>query len=192
MHESNDLPSAEKEDPTVIRAYALVGFCAAQFARLEFHVGFSLSYFHMWKEMSVETVIFTRNAQLRDKLRLLKELITYRLKHRFPQLAAEGITIVDRIDKIRDERNLFIHGYWLINHFLTNEGIVNVSDTRWKYDSTDPAYSAMDTRKIKLSYLEALGRGVGEFITQLEDFRKKVDIATRSGAATEGDDARKR
>jgi hypothetical protein len=125
MRDSNDLPSAPEEDPTVIRAYALVGFCAAQFARLEFHIGFSLSYFHMRKEISVETVIFTRNAQLRDKLRLLKELVAYRLQPRFAEIAAEGITIVDRIDKIRRERNLFIHGYWLINHFLTHEGIVN-------------------------------------------------------------------
>lgn len=186
MNDSSDLPSAQKEDPTVVRAYALVGFCAAQFARLEFHLGFSLSYFHMWKEISVETVIFTRNAQLRDKLRLLKELITYRLQSRFADLAAEGVTVVDRIDKIRDERNLFIHGYWLINHFLTNEGIVNVSDTRWRYDSTDPSYSVMDTREIKLSYLEELGREVGELIEQLQEFRRKVDIATR-GKGTEAD-----
>jgi len=48
----------------------------------------------------------------------------------------------------------------------------------------------MATREIKLSYLEELGREVGELIAQLREFGQKVDIASRS-TGIEADISRK-
>jgi len=52
------------------------------------------------------------------------------------------------------------------------------------------ARTVMATREIKLSYLEELGREVGELIAQLREFGQKVDIASRS-TGIEADISRK-
>ena len=169
-----DYAKLPDEDLEVVRAYSLVGMCAAQFAALEFHLQFSLSYFHMRKELSVETVIFTRNSTLKDKLQLIQELIRLRLQQ-MPDLAKEGIDIIDEIDKVRTERNLFIHGYWLINSYLVRDGIVRVSDPKWKYDPKTVSYKAMPNRDIQLQYLKDLCAQVGSLIGKLQSYRKRVE-----------------
>jgi hypothetical protein len=59
--------SAEKDDPDVVRAYAILGLCATQFSALEFHIQFLLSFLHMGHELAVETVVFTRRLTFYQK-----------------------------------------------------------------------------------------------------------------------------
>ena len=62
--------SPEKDDPDVVRAYAILGLCATQFSALEFHIQFLLSFLHMGRELAVETVVFTRRSSFYQKVSL--------------------------------------------------------------------------------------------------------------------------
>jgi hypothetical protein len=65
----------DKDDPNILRAYAILGLCATQFSALEFHIQFLLSFLHMGRELAVETVVFTRRATFYQKISLIAELL---------------------------------------------------------------------------------------------------------------------
>jgi len=165
--------SPEHDDPSVVRAYALLGLCATQFSALEFHIQFLLSFLHMGREFAVETVVFTRRSSFYQKISLITELLRLRL-HDMPQLLTSGIAFTEDLQAYRQKRNLFIHGYWLVNRFLVMDGIVRVSDTSWEYNDKEISYRAMKSIDIPLSELEALPGKIGSLIQQGHELLKAV------------------
>ncbi len=57
-----------QDDPKIVRAYALLGMSATGFATLEFHIQFLLSFLHIGKSLGIETAVFTRRADFRQKM----------------------------------------------------------------------------------------------------------------------------
>jgi hypothetical protein len=155
--------SPEKDDPDVVRAYAILGLCATQFSALEFHIQFLLSFLHMGRELAVETVVFTRRSSFYQKISLIAELLRLRL-HDQPELLKSGLSLTADLQTYRQKRNLFIHGYWLVNRFLIIDGLLRVSDTSWDYSEKETSYSAMNSIDMPLPELEALPAQIGGLI----------------------------
>jgi hypothetical protein len=160
--------SVPAEENPVVKVFAHIGLCATQYATLEFHTQFLSSYLHTGKEMSLETVIFTRQASFAEKLKLIKEFAAYRL-NQHPEVCKKVLDLVSDIDKQRDRRNLFIHGYWLVNEFVIMEGLVRVSDTKWKYNKDRVEYRAMESTDISLADLEKLPAEIGKLIQRMHE-----------------------
>jgi hypothetical protein len=155
--------TAAGDDPAVVRAYALLGLCATQFSALEFHIQFLLSFLHMGRECAVETVVFTRRSTFSEKISLISELLRLRL-HTQPALLRSGLSLTADLEKYRDKRNLFIHGYWLVNRPFIMQGFLRVSNTRWKYREKEITYTAMDSLDISVTELEGLPREISDLI----------------------------
>jgi len=155
-----------REDPLVIRAYALIGICAAQFSALEFHIQFLLSYLHSKNELCVETVIFTRGNTFATNLKLIAEFLRLRLGEH-AVLRDRGLALVAEIEKKRERRNHFVHGYWLVNSAVVREGLVRLSDTKWKYDRDKTEYRGMDSSDVTFVDLERLAGDIGSLIGQV-------------------------
>ncbi len=168
----SDTPS-EKDDPDVVRAYALLGLCATQFSALEFHIQFLLSFLHMGRELAVETVVFTRRSTFYQKISLITELLRLRL-HDQPVLLASGIALTTDLQTYRQKRNLFIHGYWLVNRPLIMQGLLRVSDTSWEYNKKENSYTAMSSIDMPLSELEALPGNIGGLIERSNELLKAL------------------
>jgi hypothetical protein len=164
------------------RPYALIGMCTTGFSALEFHTQFLLGFLHNQKTLSIETIVFTRSCAFAEKLRLCEDFIKLR-SDIFGDLTVVGLTLVKDIDLIREERNKFIHGYWLISPFHVAAGHVNVSDPKWKYDKSSNSYKAMDSLSIQLSELEALSQRIGALVGRLHKYIKQLDHLARTGNA---------
>jgi len=160
-----------EENPEVVKVFAQIGLCATQYATLEFHTQFLLSYLHTGKEMSLETVIFTRQASFAEKLKLIKEFAAYRL-NKHPDICNKVLALASDIDKQRERRNLFIHGFWLVNEVVIMEGLVRVSDTKWKYNKDRVEYRAMETTDISLADLKKLPVEINELIRRIPELIK--------------------
>jgi hypothetical protein len=118
----------------------------------------------MGRQFAVETVIFTRRSSFSEKISLIRELLRLRLQAE-PAFLQSGLSLVADLDKYRDRRNfLFIHGYWLVNRHVIAQGILRVSDTRWKYREKEVAYTAMDSVDVSLAELEKLPGEIGDLI----------------------------
>jgi hypothetical protein len=140
-----------------------------QFSAMEFHIQFLLSFLHMGKDLSVETVILTRKASFFQKINLIEEFIRLRL-HNHQDLLKKGLQLTSELQSYRKKRNSFIHGYWLINEFLIMDGIVRVSDASWDYDPKTVHYQAMTTTDVSLSELEELPYLIGGLTQRCHDF----------------------
>lgn len=163
------MTNTTKDDPDVLRAYALVGVCATQYSALEFHIQFLLSFLHMGNELAIETVVLARNSSLAQKIRLIREFLGIRILSD-PDLLEKGLQLVREIEARRKQRNLFIHGYWLINKPLVLSGLVRVSDTSWQYNEEKTEYHAMGTQDITLPQLEEIPRAIGMLIDRTHGF----------------------
>jgi hypothetical protein len=170
----------EDEDPNVLRAYALLGLCATQFSALEFHIQFLLSFLHMGREIAVETIVFTRRSSFSHKIALITELLRLRL-HDQPEMLAKGISLTTDLQAYRKKRNLFIHGYWLVNRPLILRGLLRVSDTSWDYNQKEISYTAMDSIDMPLPELEALPGRIGELIDRSHELLKSLKAHYEKG-----------
>ena len=179
MEDNKQTP--QRDDPGIVRAYAVLGLCATQFSALEFHIQFLLSFLHMGSELAVETVVFTRRSSFHQKISLITELLRLRLQDQ-PALLASGISLVDDLQTYRQKRNLFIHGYWLVNGFLIMQGLLRVSDTSWDYNKKEASYTAMNTIDMPLVELEALPGKIGGLIERAHKLLEalKVYYATKT------------
>jgi hypothetical protein len=135
---------SKSERQHVTEAYAHVGAVATGFAALEFHLQFVLSILISGKEVSPEALLVIRSQPFGQKIELLKELVELR----FPQqsdLRRLGIELGTELDALRKRRNLYVHGYWLINHqLLVATGGVRCSDTKWRFERRTRSWKIME------------------------------------------------
>lgn len=174
--------SEPSNDPDVSRAYAWVGVCAIKYSALELHVQFLLSFLHMGKELAIETVIFSRNSSLAQKTKLVRELLQFRIISD-PALLNRGLQLVAEIEAKRKQRNLCIHGFWLINRHLLMSGIVRVSDTSWKYDEKKIEYRALGSQDITLTELEEIPKSINMLIDRMHAFIRDAKIYLKKSRA---------
>jgi hypothetical protein len=127
----------------------------------------------MGRELAVETVVFTRRSSFYQKISLITELLRLRL-HDQPVLLAFGIALTADLQTFRQKRNLFIHGYWLVNRPLIMQGLLRVSDTSWDYNEKETSYTAMSSIDMPLSELEALPGTIGGLIERSHELLKAL------------------
>jgi len=143
----------KQTDEAVTEAFALVGGISTGFASLEFHLQFILVLFISGKEDSSEAFLTIRDRQFSQKIQLLKDFVVLK----FPKgddLRTEGLALVKTLDSLRMKRNLFIHGYWLINEgVLATTGGIRCSDTRWKFDKKTEEWASLETHDFSLTEL---------------------------------------
>ena len=168
---SSEIPTEREQ---VTEAYALVGAVSTGFATLEFHLQFILVLLITSKEASPEAFVTLRERQFSQKIRLLKDLIILRTPQK-SDLRTKGNQLVKRLDALRETRNLYIHGYWLINYpLLLSTGGVRCSDTRWRFDKKTEAWTTMETHDIALSILRNQIAETGELYKELHSYNALI------------------
>lgn len=111
-------PEEEAAQKLVTEAYTLVGAVSTGFATIEFHLQFLLSVLISGKELAPEAMLVLRQKQFGQRIELLKDLVTLRLP-KDTDLRQRGLALVAALSALRDTRNLYVHGYWLINYFVS-------------------------------------------------------------------------
>jgi hypothetical protein len=165
---------SKAEHQQVMEAYAHVGAVATGFATLEFHLQFVLSVMISRREVSPEALLVTRSKTFGQKIELLRELIQLRLP-KGSDLHRIGIELASELDALRKKRNLYIHGYWLINyHVLASTGGVRCSDTKWRFDKKTDSWKTMETTDISLAELRKQGKATGALFKKLHDFNNRL------------------
>lgn len=175
-----------QERELVMEAHALVGAVSTGFSSLEFHLQFVLVLLASSKELSSETIILLRDRQFAQKIRLLKDLVNFR----FPngsELRKQGLAIVKRLDALRQKRNLYVHGYWLINYELISTiGGVRCSNTRWRFDKKTENWITMESTDIPLESLREQISENKSIFDDLYTFNENVRTELARDSGTEG------
>lgn len=170
-------PRDEEARRVVTEAYSLVGGVATGFSALEFHLQFVLSTLISGNEVSSEAMLAIRQKQFGQRIELLKDLVILRFP-RGSKLRAQGIALVSSLNKLREKRNLYVHGYWLINYpLLASTGGVSCSDTKWRFDRKTESWTSMKTYDISLSELRRQITATGKLFKELYAFNEAIQSA---------------
>jgi hypothetical protein len=165
----------DSREDAVMRAYALVGRAAADFATLEFHLQFLTSFLISGKHLSPEAVILTRLHTFADKIQLIREFVPFRFPKENP-LRARVLKLVDDLSALRERRNFFIHGYWLINwQLIISEGLIRCSDPKWRFDNKTEEWKSMQSHDIRFDELEDLIRSIGATTHEAHGVLKELE-----------------
>jgi hypothetical protein len=163
-----------KED-SVMQAYALVGRAAADFATLEFHLQFLTSFLATGKRLSPEAVILTRRYTFSDKIQLIREITPFRFPKDSPIRQCLS-NLASDLDTLRERRNFFIHGYWLINwQLIYSEGLIRCSDPKWRFDKKTEGWTSMQSHDITFEDLENLIRKIASTIGETHNALSMIE-----------------
>jgi hypothetical protein len=151
----------------VTEAFALVGAVATGFATIEFHLQFLLSTLLCGKELAFEAMLDFRRKTFAQRIEMLNELVASRLPEGTPLLRS-GEELVTALTTLRETRNLYVHGYWLINYpLLISTGGVRCSDTQWRSNPEDESWQTMNTLDISLGDLQKQIEDTGKVYGQI-------------------------
>ena len=168
-----------------MRAYALIGRTAADFATLEFHLQFLTSFLITGKHLSPEAVILTRRHMFADKIQLIREFMPFRFPNGHP-LRERVRQLISDLTKLREQRNFFVHGYWLVNwQIIATERLIRCSDPKWRFDKTKEQWESMESHDIKLTDFETLIRQIGKITHEVHSILSLLENEQMNGAKTE-------
>jgi len=177
-----------KNDPreeAVIRAYALIGRAAADFATLEFHLQFLTSFLITGKCLSPEAVVLTRRHTFSDKIQSIREMTPLRFPNNNPH-RKRLLDFAKKLDSLRERRNFFVHGYWLINYqLIETEGLIRCSDPKWRYNKSKEEWSSMKSHNITFDDLEDLIRLIGSTTHEVHEILKLLEANQNKKAEPE-------
>jgi hypothetical protein len=172
----------KKEDQRTLvqEAYSLVGGVATGFSTLDFHLQFLLSVLVSGKEASPQAILVLRQKTFGQKIQLLEDIVSLNFP-RGSQLRSRGQTLVKALNKLREKRNLYIHGYWLINYeVIASTGGVRCSDTKWRFDKKTDSWTSMPTHDISFRELRNYIQTTGDLFKELYSFNDAVLKELRS------------
>lgn len=162
--------NSDKEEAAqrpVTEAFALVGAVATGFATIEFHLQFLLSTLLCGKELALEAMLDFRRKTFAQRIEMLNELVASRLPEG-TSLRRSGEEPVTTLTTLRKTRNLYVHGYWLINYpLLISTGGVRCSDTKWRSNPEDDSWQTMTTLDISLGDLQKQIEDTGKVYGQI-------------------------
>ena len=117
--------------------YTIIGLITISFSRLE---GLALDYVSILSSgfPSVENRMICQDFTLEKKLQTLENLI--KLKHNGPFEKLQ-LELVNRIKELKDERNLFIHGFWEMQDLENMDKIEYLTVKKFKYKLETPQNS---------------------------------------------------
>ena len=170
-----------------IQAYALVGRAATCFSTLEFHIQFLCSFLVSDKILSPESVILTRRHTFAEKIQLIRDFIALRNPKDDP-VRQRVLKLTSDLDALRERRNFFIHGYWLINwQLIFSEGLIRCSDPKWRYDKTTEEWSSMQSHDIHLDELENLIRHIATVTHEVHEVLNTLESSQGTSSSKDGE-----
>lgn len=183
----NQTRERDPKEDAEMQAYALVGRAATSFARLEFHLQFLSLFLVSGKHLSPEAVILTRRHTFAEKIQLIRELIAFRQPKDDP-VRQRVIKLATDLDTLRERRNFFIHGYWLINwQLIFSEGLVRCSDPKWRYDKTTEEWNSMQSHEIRFDELEELIRLIATVTHEVHEVVATLEISQGTTSGQDGE-----
>jgi hypothetical protein len=179
----------DPKEESVLKAYALVGRAATGFSALEFHLQFLVSALITGKPLAIEAVILTQRSSFAQKIQLLRDFIPIRFIKGNP-FREPAIKLAEDLDALREDRNLFIHGCWLINwQIIAAEGLIRCSDPKWRRDKNEE-WKSMTSQDFPFARLEELIKrtiSITEEVGQIvHSFEKNVEKADTEKGAPSG------
>lgn len=154
--------SEDAQSNAVTNAYALLGRAAAGYAALEFHLQFLLSMLISGHELTAEAVLLIKDKNFSQRISTLREFTLLRIPRNLP-LRQKALDLVRDLDAARKKRNLFIHGYWLVNYpLIASTGSIRCSDTHWSFDPEKDNWKSMATTDYPLATLEDIIKNTAE------------------------------
>jgi hypothetical protein len=139
----------EEQAKLVENAYALIGGVAIAFSTIDFHLQFLLSVLITGKDSSPQALLVLRQIGFAQKIQLLQELLNLNFPEEKSELRIRGEKLVSALNNIRGKRNLYVHGFWLVNYpLMASTGGVRVSDTKWRYDKSAKSWTCLESHDI--------------------------------------------
>src|SRR5688500_14815355 len=136
--------------------FRLIGELSVSFSALEHMLGYILCELVAVNEPFVGGIV-TAEAPLHRKLRLIKKLASYRLVDA-TELRREVLNLVEAAEKLRPDRNLWVHGNWELSeqHLLADK--VRCFDFRWEHRerSDGGEFVGVREREFTMEQLNAL------------------------------------
>jgi hypothetical protein len=108
-----------------------IGDVAVRFSNLEFAVSLILARLIDTSQHSIAGEFVADTLSLSEKLRIIKRVAPLRYCHK-EALRNELLELCNAIEKMKNIRNLFIHGSWNFEAKYLEEGKVACLDMRWK------------------------------------------------------------
>ena len=155
--------------------YAVLGELSVKFSNLEFAVS---NILEMLIDSTAPAVgaILTSNQSLSKNLDLISKLVPFRFAVD-SDVAAEVSTVVAEAKDLRTDRNLFVHGNWLISPEGVKAGTIICYDLRPKLRQKEHSLTRFEEYKFTIEELESRSEKVGELVVQ------SVRLARKLGAA---------
>ncbi len=170
-----DMDVPDHKELLVLNAYALIGHAASSFATLEFRLQFLLGMLVTGKVISPEVAILAGNKTFAEKIRVLKEMAILRIPKSSP-LRGRVTTLVNQLEALRNTRNKFIHGFWLVNYpLVATTGGVTCSDPKWRFNEKTEEWKSMGSESISLKHLETTSRTIGREIDEIQAITKALE-----------------
>ena len=161
------MKTPDEKELLVLQAYALIGHAASSFATLEFQLQFLLGMLVSGKALSPEVAILMGNNTFAEKIRVLKEMAILRIPKGSP-LRDRMSKLVHQLNSLRNTRNKFIHGCWLVNYPLVlSTGGVTCSDPKCRFNEKEEEWRAMKSESISLKHLETTSHAIRHAIDEI-------------------------
>lgn len=154
--------------------YHLLGKISVTFASLEHGLVYLLEYLLTKKECSLVALYVLHGipiSRLIEKTLSIAEVRLLEHKSAFAKLKK----VLDEINKLRVQRNWFIHGNWYVREPADNADSVTVFNFKPKLDKKSGQWQCLNSKNLTKTELSQLLQKV---TTALEDFRK-IDAEIR-------------
>ncbi|OCQ88839.1 hypothetical protein BCD64_03585 [Nostoc sp. MBR 210] len=144
--------------------YALLGELSVKFATLEFGISMILETLIDNSSPAIGAIL-TANHQIKNKLDLIKKLIPFRFTAN-SEIATQISELISEVDKLREDRNRFIHGNWKIN--IQDNQVNDIACYDLKLKSQQKGYELNRCKEYKftIEQLEDCSSKVGELVCQ--------------------------
>lgn len=160
--------------------FALLGELACKFANLEFFMSEILARLVDNKTSYVAGLICP-DMPFRAKCECISRLALLRLTaHK--KLQAELAQFCKSAEKIRKQRNLFIHGLWEFSESKIKAGRINCIDSRWRFSArATPPIKRLNQHEWKIPELKKYADQLGDIVNQgthLTERLGKIELST--------------
>lgn len=175
----NDMTAPDPKELLVMKAYALIGVVASNFATLEFRLQFLLGVLVSGQVISPEATILVGNKSFSEKIRVLNEMAILRIIRGSP-LRSRTAILVRQLENLRNTRNMFIHGYWLVNYpLLLTTGGVSCANPKWRFNAKTEEWNSMASKEISLDELEDISQSIVHAIDEISSISQALESEHR-------------
>lgn len=180
------MTTPDPKELLVMKAYALIGVVATNFATLEFQLQFLIGALVSGRVMSAEVMILIGNKSFSEKIRVMNEMAILRIAKVSP-LRSRTAILIRQLETLRNTRNMFIHGYWLVNYpLILTTGGVSCANPKWRFNAKTEEWKSMDSKAITLEELENINQSIVHAIEEMSSISKALEAEQKQKAEQAG------